>query len=245
MPRLPALVDAIASHDRRGRPTIAHVARQVRNEGLIHSTTRGVGAATMTFADATTLLLAVIGDVSPQGAVAAVRKLRELEPAPADAADIAKREDLPQALDFLRPRRPFFDTVEALITNAPRLRDWHDAYIDDQSGEAVSGGSAAEVAMERMAGKFRAAGLRFDPSFARPFRLVCYVPGVAAEVHLGRPWDAIDDDDGFHEFFVPPKGRGTPGVTAGDCHIVVEVGVDMLLALHHAVNGSPRPHGKV
>ncbi len=31
MARLPALVDAIALHDRRGRPTIAHIAKSVQN----------------------------------------------------------------------------------------------------------------------------------------------------------------------------------------------------------------------
>ena len=52
MARLPALIEAIARHDRRGQATIAHIARQVRDEGLIRSSKRGVGAAIMTVKDA-------------------------------------------------------------------------------------------------------------------------------------------------------------------------------------------------
>jgi hypothetical protein len=238
MARLPGLIRALALHDRRGEKTIAHIARQVRDAGLISSTKRGVGASSMTFADAATLLLAVCGDSSPQGAVVAVGNLRSLEPRPWDTVDALKREDLPERLEFLRGKMSFSETVERLIAHAPAIASWQSEYVSGEEPQE-SAASEAEYSMQRMVGKLAGFGPA-SAGYARLVRVVCYVPGVAAEVHLGRPWRQLEEDDAFHEYYAAPDGWNVSASgedDASDCLITIEVGLPILLALHNAVVG--------
>lgn len=72
MARLPALVDTVAGIDDRPRGAVDHVARAVREAGLIQTTRRGRGAAEMTARDAAALTLGFYGAIQPaQAAVAA------------------------------------------------------------------------------------------------------------------------------------------------------------------------------
>ena len=243
MARLPALIEAIARHDRRGQATIAHIARQVRDEGLIRSSKRGVGAAIMTVKDAATLLLATCGDSSPQGTVAAVHNLRSLVPHPDDSNRDMQREDMPAWMDFLREKVGFADAVERLIANAPAIAEWHEAYMTDWE-QPTGGVSEAEFSMQWMVVKSAAAGGSFRPGYARALRVVSYVPGLAAEIHLGRPWKRLEEVEAFHEHYAPAeawsgpsKAEDAPAQT--DCLITIEVGLPTLLALHAAVNDLP------
>ncbi len=245
MARLPALIDALARHDRRGYSTIAHIARQVRDNGLILSSKRGVGAAVMTVKDAATLLLATCGDSSPQGAVAAVHHLRSLVPHPDDPNRDMQREDMPTWMDFLREKVGFADAVERLIANAPAIAEWHEAYMLEWE-QPTSGVSEAEFSMQWMVVKSAAAGGSFRPGYARALRVVSYVPGLAAEIHLGRPWKGLEEVEAFHEHYAPveaweaaPASEAMPSQT--DCLITIEVGLPTLLALHVAVHDLPTP----
>ncbi|PIB90496.1 hypothetical protein CSW62_02270 [Caulobacter sp. FWC2] len=234
MARLPGLVRAIAEHDRRGEKTIAHIARQVRDAGLISSTRRGVGASIMAFSDAATLLMGVCGDSSPQGAVAAVHHLRSLQPLPWDRVDRMKREDLAPSLAFLRDTKGFAGTLEKLIEHAPEVERWHGTYAAKASEQ--EGLSEAEFSARRVAKKLTSAVKRGTPGYGRLVRIVCYVPGVAAEIHLGNPWLSLGEDDAFHEYYaVPDRAAEDADATLMDCSITIEVGLPTLLALHEAV----------
>lgn len=248
MARLPALIDALALHDRRGRPTIAHIARQVRDAGLIASTKRGAGALVMTFAEAATLLLATCGDSSPQGAVAAVHNLRSLVAHPDDPNRDMQREDMPAWMDFLREKVSFAEAVERLIANAPAIAKWHEAYMKDWA-QPASGVSEAEFSMQWMVVKSAAANGSFRPGYARALRVVSYVPGLAAEIHLGRVWKRLDEVEAFHEHYAPASAWGgdpddfTPTMPQTDCLITIEVGLPTLMALHDAVTSGKRGGG--
>lgn len=234
MARLPSLVRAIAEHDRRGEATIAHIARQVRDAGLISSTRRGVGASVMTFTDAATLLLGVCGDSSPQGAVAAVHNLRSLQPLPWDRVDRMKREDLSPSLTFLRDSTGFAGTVEKLIEHAPEIELWRKAYAAKVAQQ--DGLSEAEYSARRVADKLASAVRNGTPGYGRLVRVVCYVPGVAAEIHLGSPWLSLGEDDAFHEYYAAPeRSADEPEIALMDCSITIEVGLPTLMALHDAV----------
>lgn len=236
MARLPNLVAALAEHDRRGKPTIAHIARVVRDDDLIASRTRGVGASVMTMADAATLLMGVIGDSSPGGAAAAVKSLRELRPLPWDDHDRRRQEDLSAPLQFLKGRRGFAETLTLLIEHAPQLNDWAKQFNVSATGRPAVGLSVKEASLERGAKKFQAAGVAGLPAYDRAVRIISYVPGVAAEIHLGMPWDQIEDDDSFHEYYCHPN-LWSDGAAVTDSLCTMEVGLPSLLALHKAVQG--------
>lgn len=245
MARLPALVDAIAQHDRRGRATIAHISRQVRDVDLIDSRKRGAGASVMTFTDATTLLLAAYGNLTPQGAVEAVQNLRSLQPSPWDKVDRMKREDLPEDLGFLRKRQGFAEALEAMIINAPRLFEWQKRYM--AAWQARDGAlTEADFSMERASAKLRRADIFAALSTTRAIRVVCYAPGLAAEIHLGRPWAQLEENDAFHEYYAPATAwaarRG--GALEADsidpreeALATMEFGLPTLMALHKVVVG--------
>ncbi len=61
MASLPVLVDALAAADGRERGVIDHMAREIREAGLIQTTKRGRGSAEMTSLDAAHLILGVYG----------------------------------------------------------------------------------------------------------------------------------------------------------------------------------------
>jgi hypothetical protein len=245
MARLPALVDALALHDARSKATLAHIARQVRDGDLIDSRKRGAGAAVMTFSDAATLLMAAYGSAAPQGAVEAVNNLKVLQPAPWDKIDRDKHADMPEQLSFLRKRMSFADALEALIANAPTLTGWEAEYRrwpERPDREA----SLADNSMKRMMGKFQSGKVFATLPFARPTRVVCYAPGLAAEIHLGRLWKHVEEDNAFHEFYAPAQAwrpRVVGGEEGGDqagegALTIMEFALPTLLALHRAVTDS-------
>lgn len=239
MARLPALVDAIAAHDPRERPTLAHIARQVRNAGLIESTKRGAGAARMTFRDAATLVIGAYGDTNPAGAVGAVERMRAFTPEAPDMLAANKAEDLPEHLIWLRDAGGFADTLEKMIERAPELQSWAKQYVDFWSG--ASGLTEADYSMRRAANRLRLPAIGFTPAFARAVRVVFHQPALAAEIHLGWVWRELEEDDAFHQYYAHPD-VWTADRPAGDVRednlITMEVGLPSLLALHYAVAGT-------
>jgi hypothetical protein len=243
MARLPALVDAIAAHDRRGRPAIAHIARQVRTAGLISSTKRGAGGAVMAFADAATLLLATCGDSSPHAAVEAVANLRRLRPtySPNRDRNLAISDNSPN-LQFFGRGWNFYEVVELMIEFAPDIADVVSRYtqLPDQDvfGRLPSSLFSNSVAWAK---DLRMSTFPVPPA-ARLVRVVVHVPGMLAEVHIGREFP-VNDRPAFHEYYVPewvlrqrPLVEPPSGEAQSDgCLITIEVGLPTLLALHRAV----------
>ena len=223
MAGIPALVEALAPLDPRGRATIAQFSREVRNAGLIKSEKRGRGGATVTFKDAATLLLAVCGSPQPSGAAEAVQRLWSLRLTADDRIDRLKRADLPERLAFLGDRLLFGETVERLIENAPVLEAWAEEYLANWFPDEPQQ-SAAAFSMNRMAVRNGGRGA------AQPVRIVCYFPAPFAEIHLGFPWAALDEDDAYHGYFGRPAEVSGAGVTMS-----IEAHVEALVSLHRAV----------
>lgn len=239
MARLPALVDAFTAHDPRGRPTIAHIARQLRNDGEIESTRRGAGGAQMTFRDAATLLIGACGDINPAGAVKTVKQMRVFTLDAADDLATMQQEDLPEHLTWLGDAQNFGDVVEAMIARAPDLEMWGREYVTFWGG--VQGGvSEAEFSMRRAAKSLRLPQAGFVPGFARAVRIVFYPPALAAEVHLGWVWRSLEDVDAFHGYYAHPDTGAQERLEADipeDNLITIEVGIPLLMALHRTVKG--------
>jgi hypothetical protein len=74
--KLPTLIAKLAQLDGRSMETLAHVARVIRERGLMTTTKRGAGAAEMTVRDATNLLIALNGAQVPKDAPDAVEHYR-------------------------------------------------------------------------------------------------------------------------------------------------------------------------
>jgi hypothetical protein len=249
MARLPALVDALDLNDPRGKPTIAHIARLVRSAGLIESTKRGAGGTDMTFADATTLLLAACGDPSPQNAVDSVKNLRSLRPSPSEPPARQGRVELPTELRFLEEGQSFAKTIELMISNAPQIA--HRAVQFQRANPRIVSELRERQRRnpEQVGGSdYQYQALTLSPA-GRVVRVVFYSPGLFSEIHCGRLAPEFGDDDGLHEYYAPAAawnvGRSDPGakrraIRQSDTVISMEVGLPTLLALHDAVQAPSR-----
>lgn len=226
MARIPALVDAIAQHDWRPNSLISHFGKTARDTGLIASKGMGTAAVSMTTRDAATLLMAVGGAHSPAGAKFAVENLRDMR---ARQVDHQKRREMPDKLGFLRPEMTFGETLVQLIEHAETLQKWEAAYIKSEGGWEGRV-SIAQKSMEMMAERLSPVGAGYN----RALRIVFYQPGLAAEIHLGRPWLAYEDTNAFHEFYF--ADRELTQISHKDVFGSIEVGVKTLLALKHAVD---------
>lgn len=127
MARLPALIDALTTCDERPRGAIDHVARTLREAGLIQTTKRGRGAAEMTARDAAALLLGLYGlaDASPD-AIAQVQVLADLKrsgKATRNGSPSGEYDPLPDVLQPVAAAPTLLDAVAALIELAPLLDD--------------------------------------------------------------------------------------------------------------------------
>lgn len=117
MAKLPALIAKLAPLDGRSMETLAHVARVIRERGLMTTTKRGVGAAEMTVRDATNLLIALNGAHVPKDAPDAVEHYRSFsrtglcEPLPG----------FPESMYRAFNASTFGDALEKLIEVAPLL----------------------------------------------------------------------------------------------------------------------------
>lgn len=123
MARLPALIDALTRCDDRPRGTIDHIARTMREAGLIQTTKRGRGAAEMTPLDAAALVLGLYGlaEASPD-AIAKVQILAALKPQGETFRRRSKSgrpATLPAELRPLAKATTLLDAVAAMIELAP------------------------------------------------------------------------------------------------------------------------------
>lgn len=233
MARLPALVDAIAENDWRPKSLMNHFGKTVRESKLILSEKPGIAASDMTYKDAATLLMAIGGSHSPAGAVQAVDNLKALERRPWREIDRMKREDIPAELEFMRPDTTFSGTLEVMIEKADELAVWEQAYL--KGWDPDEPGSAELRSMEGLVAKATQGLAPVIPGYAKVVRVVFYQPGLAAEIHLGRTWKGIDEDDAFHEFYVAPADR-FKDMGPKDNVGTIEVGTATLLALKKAVD---------
>ena len=230
MARLPALAEAVAGFDFRPPSLIAQFGRQVRDDGLIVSRGKGTAASDMTFADAATFLMAVCGAYGPAGAKRAVLGLRELELFHSDDMDRDLLAQLPSGFAFLREGLNFGRVLEHMIAEAPALARWEASYLAREVVPQVAH-EMAELSMGRMVEKVQ--GYPFRPGFARPLRIICHVPGIAAEIQIGWPWRQIVEKDALHLFYAADVAQ--PNACPNPTLLPIEVGVAQLAALREAV----------
>lgn len=237
MARLPGLVKAIANNDQRPLSLITHFARMLRaNPPMIVSDKAGLAAQHMKVEDAVTLLMAVSGAHNPAGAREAVENLQTLAPRPWDGFD-QDGSELRQGGDlaFLRTQASFAETLALMIGNAHHLAAFEAKYQKAWDAEKGQPHSAEGFSMERMVRKLDPATDPYRPSYARIVRVVVYVPGLAAEIHCGRPWKQFDEGGAFHEFYVPPPNSKNADLQR-DVMGTIEFGVPTLLALQKLVS---------
>lgn len=113
MARLPALIDALTHADGRPRRAVDHVAREVREAGLIQTTKRGRGAAEMTTLDAAYLILGLYGAANPADAAEAAEEL-------AAYVNVARRK-VPAPLRPIKTAPDLVHALAALIELAPLI----------------------------------------------------------------------------------------------------------------------------
>ena len=232
MARLPALAAALSPLDVRPESLLYAFARQLRDDGLIVSTGRGTAASDMTFRDAATFLLGICGAATPAGATEAVLRLRELSLFSPDKVDRSMVADLPEPLNFIPKAQTFGRVVEHLIEEAPIFRAWEEAYLRKPVYREV-GAEATEYVLGRSIEKVRDRPATLQMGFARALRVICYAPGLAAEMSFGWPWRQYEDADAIHLHYgqaIAMKGYSPLATLIG-----IEVGVPQLLALHEAV----------
>ena len=231
MSRLPALVDALAAHDQRPRTYLDYYARNLRKGDYIASDRPGAGSASVTFRDAARLLMATSGAVSASDTLEVMKTLTTLERTtsfdPSDAAP---------TFSGLRALTSFEATLEALIEAAPSLQRWEQGYLDRWRKQAARvPGPTFEAEPPPWEQNEVAAPMRSGVS--RLVKIVTYAPGVAAEIHFGRPW-LPGEPDTYHAFFL---AREQPGaISSNQSLISTEVGLTTLLALHDVVRAPTR-----
>ncbi|MBO9502195.1 hypothetical protein [Brevundimonas sp. A19_0] len=216
MARLPGLAQAIAEHDDRPATMISHFARVLRDAEVIDSKTTGLGAAQMDYDDATTLLLATLGALTPAGGPAAVAAARELQPLAWD--DSSARISQSPLADVWG--QPFAEMVKHCIMNADELQRWEQTYRTRLSEEG-----------RRL---IFPSGLLGAVVETRTFNISVYSNCVLARIWLGVP--SPDPQLFAQQTFTP---LGLPGTAVKSAAGLRSAGIDVLLALKLAVENPP------
>ena len=183
MARLPALIDALTTCDERPRGTIDHVARTLREAGLIQTTKRGRGAAEMTPRDAAALVLGLYGlaDASPD-AIAQVQVLADLKrsgKAIRNGSPFGEHDPLPNMLRPVTTAPTLLDAVAALIELAPLLSDSVGSTGATITGRFVAAlelrrprlGASIQITWRSAAPDVQGVSIGFPPAGYRPVRV--------------------------------------------------------------------------
>lgn len=120
MVRFPKLVDALAKADGRPRGVLGHMAREIREAGLIQTTQAGWGAAPMTSLDAAHLILGVYGSSGRGDAADAAAVLGPLRPA-VFSRMMTGGADTHPAVKVVAAQPTLAEAVAAVIELGPQL----------------------------------------------------------------------------------------------------------------------------
>lgn len=213
MARLPALIDTLSTHDARGRPTIEHIARLVREAGFIQTTKRGRGAAEMTEADAAALLIGLNAIEMPTDAARQVSIFRDLT---IQKATPIASGPVPAELEPLVQARTFREALETLITAVPFLEQ-----LRRKSTAALLQTLGASL-------------VDLDISANEGFALAVsfYLPGPSARI-LVRWTDTRNGSNGFQQQFGPKEMKKQKwSQDRSDRSVVVTFGINTLMDVH-------------
>jgi hypothetical protein len=146
--KLPALVSALASCDDRDLPTLEHIARVIREAGLLPTTKRGSGAADMGPKEAALLLIGANSAASPRGAAEAVRLYRDLTFEPGkNFQDDSMQDTGSWGADFVNQTGTFETALTGLIEHLPKLLSWLNEQLPRRL-RAPSSGNLLEVVLK-------------------------------------------------------------------------------------------------
>lgn len=216
MARLPSLAEALARHDDRAATMISHFSRVLRDADKIVSTQKGLGAARMDEDDATVLLMATLGSLTPAGGPDAVDRLRLLKPLlPSEPSFHLYSHPLADVW-----MRPFAEVLRYCIVHAPSLQKWESDYRAKRHGAGRD---------------FVDDGLDGGATETRPFLISVYSSGALARIRMGLE---PKEPDLFAQTYTE---HGVPGVRLKDGVGVRSIGVPVLLALKEAVDTVPPP----
>ncbi|MCC7046733.1 MAG: hypothetical protein IT562_08490 [Alphaproteobacteria bacterium] len=178
MSKLPALVSALSDCDERGRSTIEHIARVVREAGFIPTTKRGAGAAEMTIREAANLLIAANASETPKEAAMVITPYRALTPLHHRSSDDA----LPILSEILTAQN-FGVALERLIELAPTFLGALSAHIDEAFKDDSEDGRAILKDLMLKRGHHAGIGVVFHrPTLVASIRL--WLTNMRAEWHF-------------------------------------------------------------
>lgn len=123
MARFPKLVDALAKADGRPRGVIDHMAREIREAGLIQTTGAGWSAAPMTSLDAAHLLLGVYGSSGRGDAAEAAHILGGLRRNPMNFLLTGTHPAPHSRIDLIANQPTLADALAAVIDIGPELAE--------------------------------------------------------------------------------------------------------------------------
>jgi hypothetical protein len=220
--KLPALIAKLAPLDGRPMETLAHVARVIRERGLVATTKRGVGAAEMTPRDATNILIALNGAQVPKDAPDAVEYYRSLSLSRLSEPCPAYPESIYQAFNA----STFGDALERLIEMVPLLvetvrKKHNQLYVGKREDYDDTDGTDFLLAL-------RHADCGVEVSFEK----------THAEILLYDNDELDDRQIHIHGLFVRKKAhsRGSYQQQWADRDIVVNVGLLTLMAVWFALH---------
>lgn len=218
MARLPQLISTLALVDGRRVGTIEHGSRVLREEGLLVSGKRGVGAPEMDFADAANLLIAVNAADTLVDAPEATRLMRSLRP----VGEVNDQEFYP--LPDIERQENFGDALGWVIMCAPYIVDLIDRFIDERYGPHYS--DKHRVALRRQA-RLGMGPVAFKIELARTF------------ARLAIEWvDAYPEVRWQRRYYLPSDMlSNVPRAFQGDRKVRVEIGLPTIIALHECISG--------
>ena len=219
MARLPALVDALALTDRRGRATVEQMARIMRAAGLIERTKRGRGAGHVGLVDAATMLIGLNGTERLKDAPAAVEAFRNLVP-----FDRSKLTNPPSFAACLTDVENFGAAVERLIGAAPSLLDWsidHAVALFAAQGASVYDlikGGASAFDLSRAG-----AAIRIDLTMPDRVGTITISPGSGP---------GADESPGFQAQFASAVKSPGWAILVEDRQVTASIGIETLMNVH-------------
>ncbi len=222
MAKLPALVSALAECDDRDRSTLDHIARVIREAGLIPTTKRGSGASDMTVREAANLLIGASTAEHPKSAAMVVPLYRSLI-----GQNLSPNDEQRGVFARISEARTFGDALETLIEGAPEVLASSFQYVDD----AYGGNHTAEQLRLLKAMVLRGDLAAVEVIFSRPtpYAEMRVVTRPAGQERLQYHWRFMVDADLFMQGFYTDRRR--------DRTSTVTVGLRTLLALFAAVKG--------
>lgn len=222
MTRLPGLVSALAVADNREQATLDHIARVIREAGMIPTTKRGVGASSMTAREAALLLIGANASEAPKDAATAAEYYRLLL-----GRNYHRVGDLEGIYARIDEAANFGDAIEVLISGVPEIVASLAGYIDDAYGESHTTEQLGELKRLLLHGELAGVEVVFSKPF--PFATIRIVCWPAGQQQVQYEWRYFVNAELLNDY--PRVFNG-----GSDRKVSVTIGLPTLLSLYRALN---------